>query len=568
MELLKSQVARIAQQLAGLTATQKMLAAALVVIMVMTLLYGARNAGTAEMEALLDQSFSRENIVAITGELDSRGITNKVTGDKIFIPADKKWQVMAILGYAQLLPSDTTQGFDALVKGINPLESNSMTDRKFAEYRAATMAKIIRQFPNVRDAAVIVDGKTQRRIGESIAPTATIQITTKGNVQQNSKQARQLADAAASVVVGANAGMPRGNVVVLVDGKRYKIDGGDAEANGGGIGGSEILERIAETENYYRGKIANQLQFMDNVIVDVSVSIDASATRQRSQAYDPKATFTKPLEEETRTTETNTGGAPAEEPGALPNTGMSIAGAGGAGGSTSTETEERTKHAQYAAVVEKNTVTPAGTFTVKKASVRVPRSYFVRVWGLANPNGKEPTEDTILAMANAEFPRIRNDVVGLTNIADPQDISVEMYFDTDPTGLGGPGRGGTVVGAEAASGVASSLPLGIGSYGKEIAIGALAIVSLFMVTSMVKKGTPTAMQVPTNIADDFIPPPGVLSTGELIAGEAGSAGDTLDAMELDDDAVRAQQMLDQVSNMVKENPDSAASLVKRWMNRS
>ena len=42
---------------------------------------------------------------------------------------------------------------------------------------------------------------------------------------------------------------------------------------------------------------------------------------------------------------------------------------------------------------------------------------------------------------------------------------------------------------------------------------------------------------------------------------------TLDGMELDDEAIRTQQMLEQVSSLVKENPDSAAALVKRWMNR-
>jgi flagellar biosynthesis/type III secretory pathway M-ring protein FliF/YscJ len=39
-------------------------------------------------------------------------------------------------------------------------------------------------------------------------------------------------------------------------------------------------------------------------------------------------------------------------------------------------------------------------------------------------------------------------------------------------------------------------------------------------------------------------------------------------MELDEDAVRTQQMLDQVATLVDENPDSAASLVRRWMVRN
>jgi flagellar biosynthesis/type III secretory pathway M-ring protein FliF/YscJ len=39
-------------------------------------------------------------------------------------------------------------------------------------------------------------------------------------------------------------------------------------------------------------------------------------------------------------------------------------------------------------------------------------------------------------------------------------------------------------------------------------------------------------------------------------------------MEVDDDSVRTQQMIGQVSSMVKENPEGAASLVKRWLNRA
>ena len=54
----------------------------------------------------------------------------------------------------------------------------------------------------------------------------------------------------------------------------------------------------------------------------------------------------------------------------------------------------------------------------------------------------------------------------------------------------------------------------------------------------------------------------------VIAGEVSEGGQTLDGMELDDDAIKAQQMVEQVSTMVKENPDAAANMVKRWLNRS
>ena len=53
-----------------------------------------------------------------------------------------------------------------------------------------------------------------------------------------------------------------------------------------------------------------------------------------------------------------------------------------------------------------------------------------------------------------------------------------------------------------------------------------------------------------------------------VAGEVRESGPLLDGMELDEDSVKAQQMLSQVANLVEENPDAAATLVKRWLNRS
>ena len=93
--------------------------------------------------------------------------------------------------------------------------------------------------------------------------------------------------------------------------------------------------------------------------------------------------------------------------------------------------------------------------------------------------------------------------------------------------------------------------------------------SLFMVSMMVRKGAP-ALAMPALAAGPVAAagPPGTLNTEEALAGEVGGAGTMLNGMELDEDAVRDQQMVEQVSSMVKENPDAAASLVKRWMSRA
>ena len=59
MDFVKAQFDKIKEQLAGLNASQRMLAASLAVIMVMTLLWWSRYAGTSEMEDLLPQDLGR-----------------------------------------------------------------------------------------------------------------------------------------------------------------------------------------------------------------------------------------------------------------------------------------------------------------------------------------------------------------------------------------------------------------------------------------------------------------------------------------------------------------------------
>jgi flagellar biosynthesis/type III secretory pathway M-ring protein FliF/YscJ len=109
-----------------------------------------------------------------------------------------------------------------------------------------------------------------------------------------------------------------------------------------------------------------------------------------------------------------------------------------------------------------------------------------------------------------------------------------------------------------------SIPVTIGRYGKEIALSGLALVSLFMISMMVKKSAPAPIPAAALVANS---PPPPLMAGEAVAGEATGGNSMLDGMELDEDAIKTEQMLDQVSTLVKENPDGAAALVKRWLNR-
>ena len=103
---------------------------------------------------------------------------------------------------------------------------------------------------------------------------------------------------------------------------------------------------------------------------------------------------------------------------------------------------------------------------------------------------------------------------------------------------------------------------------KEVAIGGLAVVSLFMVSMMVKKSVPqpAVINLPAAAGPIHDAGPGLLSVRDL-AGEVAEADLTMTGQELSDEAIESRQVIEQVGTMVKQHPDVAANLVKRWLNQ-
>src|SRR5690348_4326293 len=116
MDFLKAQTAKIKEQLAGLTQSQRMLAGTLVVIMVMTLLWWSRYAGTSEMEDLFPQDYTGEELARVTLALDGRGIAHKMNGNRVQVPTDRRIEALAALTYEQIGTRDTSSGWDEVIQ--------------------------------------------------------------------------------------------------------------------------------------------------------------------------------------------------------------------------------------------------------------------------------------------------------------------------------------------------------------------------------------------------------------------------------------------------------------------
>jgi flagellar biosynthesis/type III secretory pathway M-ring protein FliF/YscJ len=551
MDFIKSQFDRIQQQLAALSATQKMLTGALVAIMVLTLLYWGKYAGSPVMSPLLDQPFAADDIARVTAAIASRGIEYQVSGDRVLVPADRKMEVLADLGYQRMLPHDTTSGFDEMVKQMSLWESPTMEKERFNRAKEITLSQIISRFPNVQSAQVVIDPTQQRVIGGNVLPSATVYIS----MNDGQKPSKKLVYAAADVVTGSQAGLPRNRVAVIVDGVSFPVAAKDED----GFIPDDILQLVQANERRYVDKIQGMLSFIPGALVSVTVDLDTVSKQQQATEVDPKKVVSSPLEEDNSSQETHSTNPAGGEPGVVANTGISIDGSS-SGGDQSSSTMEKNQ-TKYMVEVSKTVTTskiPAGTATPVAAAVRVPRSFFVNLFKSRNPDAKTAPDDAVLKpIIDAELSNIRQVVMGCTALKDPTAVTVETYPDLAPV------TPATLASAASAGG--GALTMAFSSHLKEIGIGVLAMLSLFMVMMMVRKSSPQPVVATLRSSEPKEPPP--LIEGEELAAEVGGGNGMLDGMELDEDAVRAQQMLSQVETMVKENPDAAANLVQRWLHR-
>src|SRR5207249_1975349 len=166
----------------------------------------------------------------------------------------------------------------------------------------------------------------------------------------------------------------------------------------------------------------------------------------------------------------------------------------------------------------------------------------VQTFKVGKKDEKEPDAALLEAYMAAELAKMKQSVRACLGLA-ADAVHVDAYTDLVPVAAATPQVAGTAVG------------LMLTDHMKEIALGVLALMSLFMVSNIVKKGTPIPVMVSAPAPVKSAPV--TLSSGEEAVGEAGEGNPLMDGMELDEDSVRAQQMLGQVGDMVDENPDAA-----------
>ncbi|HSW46296.1 MAG TPA: flagellar M-ring protein FliF C-terminal domain-containing protein [Phycisphaerae bacterium] len=556
MEFLRKLFVQTQQHLKGLTVSQRLAIGSCVALIALSLLWVMNWAGSPVMVPLLDQSISGEELTAIQNKLDSLGVKYTIVGDRVMVSVADQYRVRGQLAEAQLLPRDMTLGFAKLIeKNSSPWLNMAEQDRRWGLALSNELSQVLCGFNGVADAKVFIDKTTKRMIGQPpVTPTASVFIRPKAGVTPTAAQFAAMAN----MVSAAVGGLDPTNVKVadMVTGRSFTMP---SEEDAGLL--DDLSDRRAK-EEYFANKLRSLLApHVPGILVEVHAKLDAEATQTVEEKHGKPVILTDKSE-----TETSNRGRSAEEPGVNPNTSVAIAPGG------NPESTERTKaETVFDGKVDKTitrTDKPRHVIRELFASVNVPRSYLSAIF--KSIHGKDPSDLDLEKFATPELAKIKKQVMSLLAMTGEQDeekrVQVDWFHDDVSAQVGG---------QAAQAGGDDGMMQFVRAHGGKAGLGALAAFSLLMMLMLVRRvaegpvlpgeqpPSPQLIRVRSGrkrggeVVD--------MTFGEEVVGEAEASDALLFGREVDEQTLHARKVIDQVVELVKEDPEASVNILRRWM---
>lgn len=542
MEFLKRNWTQIQSQMKGMSFATRWLIASLVVIMLLVggmLVWWGGSADMVPVDGLTSATPAEAAALLATDGIDA-----KVQAGQLMVPRQQRHEAVASLSRSGQLNPNAHAAFDRLMseEGGSWMLSSTEKDRKYMMAKGQFLSAVISSFPNVETASVILDKPEANGFGVShIEPSASVMVT----MQSGSKVSRQMADTLIHMVHSAVSGLSEQHVTVSDTGNSRSFTAADQDE----IDAFASVEATLASERLHKQKIEDVLRSWDGAMVAVKiVTSDVLREERKKTEYDQPAISLSETEEEIAKNFSNAG-----EPGVRPNVGSSI----DAGGGSGTETSKNRRTEQFTGPLPTlQSVQRLAGSTIRKinVSVVVPRSYYVRIYQAQNPEADPPSDDALTPIIEAEKQKIesvvRPQIVSSEQEMQPGDISVAMVYDRaylEPATAGvGSGLGAVMSSDKTQTGL----------------LAGLAVMALGMMFYMVRRAT-RKEDLPT--VEELAGVPTTLPTDDDLIGEVDQIDSGLAGVELDEEELRARQIAEQISDLVRANPEEASGLLTKWV---
>jgi flagellar M-ring protein FliF len=537
-------------QLRGFSSSAKMLIASMMIILVLALVLVGMLAGRTEMAPLgLGAGLSDEARTRAVNYLDNRQIPWDEVNGEIQVPVERRYAVLAQLTEQQLITSDQID-FSAIMRDDSPFTDKSTRRARYLVVKMNEVARMVSALSGIEKASVVIDQPDRSGgLGSArIEPTASVMVLTTSD---RLPQAR--ADAIARLVAGAHAELKVENVTV-VDARTGTALAARSDDD---MPATRYLDTKISHERRVKATIEQALSVFPGVVVAVNAQVDATEEVRRSTSYaDPKSG----VQSEANLEQTTTGRPPRGEAGVRPNAGANLAGQQPE--ILSTDNRSNSKFTNAFGNTESHRKDSKGYPVKINATVLVPRSYVV---GLHRQQANDPeaqpdaaTFDTLAAQVRTEIRELVEPLIDTSAAVDalPGTVVVSLFTDMAAAGIGAAGGGSSERGGLAETLVSDHMVTSIGLVG-------LAVVSLLLMFMMVRRAS-RQEEMPT--AEELVGiPPALAEDDADLVGEADHTVAAMEGVEIDESAVRRQQMLEQINELATDTPQEAAGLLRKWL---
>ena len=566
-------IAIIKQRLEALNLTERLLIAMCVAFVIISSIWLGSFASQKEMVPLLDQKISEDQVRLIVNKLNFWNMDDEyeLKGDQIMVPKTQRWKIFYKLSEAEAIPVDISVGFEKLLEDDNVFTSDASRKDKIMVIKQMEMARVIEQWQGVDKATVIINPGTERRL-INITPESSAAVAIESNGRLSSP--KKTAKAIAHFVAGAVNRLKKEQVSVIIDGANVSIAAGEGQFD------SDVFEAQAKLEKHYYTKVYDVVKRISSqAIVQVDLKLDRSRKTEETSKVLDEGQGTYIYDKNKKTVEDNsTQSEQNKEPGLVANASST----GGAGGSSSQTTSEMNDVEKEAIPGHLRTTveTPGGDIPLESrtALVMLPRSYFESV-AKASLGLDAVTVQQVNDFATTEIDRIKQMILPALGLTDPvkyaNNVTVDYFWGEEVTSAlasaGGDGAGVVAGGLGGDQQAASFTVAGILSqYGKHIAVSVFAFFAIIMALMMVRKAVgPPEIVIEEDEAEEMVGRDPLDAFGLEDANLDDEEGKgLLNGMELGEEAVRSQQILEQLRGMVGENPEQVANLLGKWIRSS
>lgn len=548
MSFLNQAYAQIRDLFRSMTPGVRIASGLLLAVVVISLTYLFTYHGSGSDEYLLGgEPFSPAQFQNMEAALGTAGLSYKIEGNRLRIPAGQKAKYMAALADADALPPQWGQAMEDALKNESVFSSADQREARYNHARGRELSIIVGEMKDIQRASVMYQCKTERGFHGKTLNTASVSVVPTPGRELTGEQAAAIRN----LVAGAISGMRPEDVTVtdIKNGRSFhgSLDGGD-----GGMGGL-YAARKREAERDYKQKILGILGHVPGVTVEPNVEL-ALVKRQvtRTITPSPKGTARKTMEKSSE--RMREGAGPAGQPGFKANQPNALPATTGRGTADTESQSESVEDVVVGGTEEEKEAVPMAPTRVTVA-IGVPGSYFQKVWLEENaaPPGEEqkkPTATELLAVQTKVIDGIQKLVAKVLppaeGVAAPTDlVQVLPFADLTQPEIPGPTMTETVL-------------VWLSRYWSTLGMLGLAAASLVVLRSMVR-----AAPVDVRAARVKSATVGAGGAGESEVEEAEEKAGP--ARRLSRFSGNRESLGDELSELVREDAEAAANILRTWI---